>query len=57
MSVNPITGGEGGGQLDPFPGLISVALKPFEQYTYKFFTFPKYEFNIFSQIFRTIDFC
>ena len=38
---NPNTGG-GGGQ--------DVALKLFELLTYKFVTFPKYEFNTFSKI-------
>jgi hypothetical protein len=38
-------------------GLFSVALKLFELLTYKFVTFPIYEFYTFSQIFRTIDFC
>ena len=32
----------------PSWGLFSVALKPFELLTYKFVTFPKYEFNTFS---------
>ena len=52
---NPITG-EGGGNLTP-PGLFIVLLKPFELLTYKFVTFVKYKFNMFSQIFRMINFC
>ena len=34
--------------------LFSVALKLFELLTYKFVTFPEYDFYTFSKIFRTI---
>ena len=42
--------------LDPPPGLFSIALKLFELLTYKFVTFPIYEFYTVSQIFRTIKY-
>ena len=44
--INSITGG----------WVLSVALKLFELLTYKFVTIPNYEFNTFSQIFRTIEY-
>ena len=43
--------------LESPSGLFSVALKLFELLTYKFVTFPVYNFYTFSKIFRTIDYC
>ena len=45
LSINPITPS----------GLFCVVLKPFELFTYKFVTFPKYEFNTYSQNRSTVD--
>ena len=46
----------GWGQFDPLPsGLLSVALKPYELLSLKVVTFPKYEFNTFSQNFSSIN--
>ena len=48
FTFNPITG-RGRGSFDPPSGLFKIALKSFELLTYKLVTFPKYEFNTFSQ--------
>ena len=47
-----------GGQFEPPPpsGLFRIALKPFVLLTFKFVTFPKYDFNTFSQKFSSIYF-
>ena len=38
-------------------GLFEIALKSFELLTYKFVTFPKYEFNTFSKKLSSIYLC
>ena len=45
-AINPIPGR--GGQGDPPPIFFNIAKKLLELLTYNFFTFPKYEFNMFS---------
>ena len=54
--INPITGSGGGGQFDPPLRFFYIAQKPLELLTYKFLTFPKYEFNMFSKKFSSIYF-
>ena len=52
--VNPITGR--GGQADPPLHFFNIAQKPLVLLTYNFFTFPKYEFNMFIKKFSLIYF-
>ena len=47
LKVNPIPG-RGGGQGDPPSIFFNIAQKLLELLAYNFFTFPKYEFNMFS---------
>ena len=56
QNFNPITGRGGVNLTPPHSGLFKIALKPFELLTYKFFTFPKYEFNMFIKKCSSIDF-